>query len=150
MSRRLVFKIGEVAGFSPAEARGAFVSRLLIDPDGVGSSSLVVNHFTLRPGRTTGDRGHHPPPFEEVYIVLRGQGRLQLGEPPEVHALEPDTVVFIPGGTAHAVENTGSIDLELLTIMPGPMREGVNPVYDGRRRAWGKGFKLASDEDSAP
>jgi mannose-6-phosphate isomerase-like protein (cupin superfamily) len=147
MSRQLVFKIGNVAGFSPDEAGGAFVSRLLIDPDGVGSSSLVVNHFTLRPGRTTGDRGHHPPPYDEVYIVLRGQGRLQLGEPPEIHALEPDTVVFIPGGTAHAVANTGEANLELLTIMPGPLREGVNSVYDSRRKAWGKGFKLITGGD---
>ena len=146
MSRKLVFKLKDVAGFAPAGAKGAFVSRLLIDPDGVGSSSLVVNHFTLRPGRTTGERGHHPAPYDEVYIVVRGQGRLQLGEPPEIHPLEPDTVVFIPGGTAHAVENTGPMDLEILTIMPGPLREGVNPVYDERRKAWGTGFKLTREE----
>lgn len=142
MARKLVFKVQDVEGFSPAEAQGGFVSRLLVDPDGVGSERLVVNHFTLRAGQATS--GTHPAPYDEVYYVLRGRAQLQLGEPPETFELEPHMVAFIPGGSYHALHNLTDEDVELLTIMPGPMREGINSIYDGRRRAWGTAFRLKS------
>ena len=74
--------------------------------------------------------------------MLRGSGRVSLGNPPEETELAPDMVVFIPGGTRHALENTGPDDLEIITMMPHPMREGVNGLYDERLKAWGTGFRL--------
>ena len=148
MLSKLVFKAKDVAGFSLGGAEDSWESRLLIDKGGVGSNSLVMNHFTLKPGRSTGDAGSHPEPFEEVYYVLSGAGVVYLGDPAEEFNLEPGIVVFIPAGTDHRVVNTGGEDLELLTIMPaelGALPEGANPVYDGRRRAWGKTFKLAAE-----
>lgn len=144
MSRRLVIRTEEVAGFAPAGAEDSYVSRMLVDRESVGSDALVVNHFTLRPGKGTAP-GHHPDPYDEVYYVLRGRGVVSLGDPPEAFELEPDTVVFIPSGTTHAVENTGTDDLALLTVMPHQLVEGANALYDERRRTWGSSFKLARD-----
>ena len=106
MSPKLVFHAKDVVPFSPPGAEAAFESRLLIDPSGVGSTDLAVNHFTLKPGHHT-DPGAHPKPYDEIYYVLRGTGRVSLGNPPEDTDLVPDMVVFIPGGTRHALENTG-------------------------------------------
>ena len=64
--------------------------------------------------------------------MLRGLGRVSLGNPPEDTDLTPDMVVFIPGGTRHALVNTGPDDLEIITMMPHPMRPGVNSLYDAR------------------
>jgi mannose-6-phosphate isomerase-like protein (cupin superfamily) len=144
MSRRLVIRTEEVAGFSPAGAEDSYVSRMLVDRESVGSDALVVNHFTLRPGKRTAP-GHHPSPYDEVYYVLRGRGVVGLGDPPEGFELEPDTVVFIPSGTTHAVENTGAEDLVMLTVMPQQLVQGANALYDERRRTWGSSFKLAKD-----
>jgi mannose-6-phosphate isomerase-like protein (cupin superfamily) len=141
MSPKLVFHAKDVMPFSPAGAEAAFESRLLIDASGVGSTDLAVNHFTLKPGHST-DPGAHPKPYDEVYYVLRGSGRVSLGNPPEHTDLAPDMVVFIPGGTRHALENTGAVDLEIITMMPHPMRAGVNGLYDERLRTWGTGFRL--------
>ena len=74
--------------------------------------------------------------------MLSGRGILRLGNPPDAFALEPDTAVFIPSGTMHSVENTGTEDLELLTGMPRQPVEGANQTYDARRKAWGTSFKL--------
>jgi mannose-6-phosphate isomerase-like protein (cupin superfamily) len=148
MARKLVFKVQEVQAFEPEAGRGSFVSRLLVDPTGVGAQSLVMNMFTLRSGKTTGPGGSHPAPFDEVYYVLRGRGLLHLGQPVETFEVGPDSVAFIPGGTVHWIDNTGDADLDLLTIMPGPMREGVNSVYDGRQKEWGTGFRLAGAGDA--
>jgi hypothetical protein len=48
-------------------------------------------------------------------------------------------VAFIPGGTAHGVDNSGDEDLELLTVMPGPLRPGVNV---GGWEEGGRGHRL--------
>ena len=145
MSRKLVFNVQDVAGFTPCGSEDSFVSKLLIDNKGAGSNSLVVNHFTLRPGKRTGEAGSHPEPFDEVYYVLAGTGIVYLGDPAQEFQLSSGVVVFIPGGTLHRVVNTGTEDLELLTIMPGELPEGINPLYDERRRVWGKTFKLVSE-----
>lgn len=141
MTRRLVFKAKDVEGFSLSGAEDAFVSRLLVDKEGVGANSFVINHFTLRPGKST-ERGSHPSPFEEAYYVLSGTGRVRLGAPPETYEIGPGWIVFIPAGTQHCVENLGSSDMEILTVMTAPMKEGINAVYDGRIKEWGTSFKL--------
>ena len=146
MGRRLVFNANDVKGFSPPQSHGDWVSRMLIDDKSVGARSLSVNQFAIKAGTGTG-RGRHPEPFDEVYYVLRGAGVVHLGEPPESFSLEPDTVVFIPAGTEHSVDNTGDEELVLLTVMPGPMVEGANAVYDGRIQAWGTSFKLVTGEE---
>jgi mannose-6-phosphate isomerase-like protein (cupin superfamily) len=145
MLHRYVFKVKDVVGFSPTGAEESYVSRLLIDGQSVGSEHLVVNHFTLKPGRRTG-HGAHPSPYDELYYTLRGRAVLRLGEPPEEFELEPDTVAFIPGGTAHSLQNTGTEDLELVTVMPHQLVEGVNPLYDERRRAWGTSFRMVEQD----
>jgi mannose-6-phosphate isomerase-like protein (cupin superfamily) len=144
MSHRLVFNVQQIAGFSPSGAEDVFVSRLLVDKESVGSRYLVVNHFTLKPGKAT-EAGSHPDPYDELYFVLRGRALLRLGDPPEVFELERDTVAFIPAGTIHALENTGTQDLEILTVMPQQLAEGANPLYDARLREWGTSFRLLND-----
>jgi len=145
MARRLVFNAKDVVGFAPSEYEDTFVSRLLVDRGGVGSQALIVNHFTLKPGKKTGE-SPHPEPYDEVYYVLRGTGVVRLGDDLEPFDVEPNTVVFIPGGTKHSLENPTDEDLEILTIMPQQPVEGVNSIYDERKRVWGTTFKIVGDE----
>ena len=138
---KYVFNSNNVADFSPTSYEDAFVSRMLIDRDNVGSEKLVMNYFALKPGKKT-DQGSHPAPFDEVYYVLRGRGTLYLGEAQEAYEIEPDSVAFIPHDTPHFVINSSQEELEMITIMPGPIEEGANFVYDQRKREWGKSFML--------
>ena len=140
MGKRLAFDARKVVGFSPDGMEDTFVSRMLVDRESVGSETMVANHFTLKPGKTT-DAGSHPAPYDELYYVLRGTGIVHLGDPPEATEIRPDSVAFIPNGTTHSLKNTGSEDLELLTVMPAQMVEGGNPLYDARLKAWSTSFK---------
>ena len=140
MTQRLVLNVKDVAGFSPP-GEDSWISKLLIDRQGVGSTQMVLNHFTVRAGGATG-AGSHPEPYDEIYYVLRGKARLELGNPPEEYDIEPGVVAFIPAGTRHALHNPGSVDLELLTRMPREPVPGANPTYDQRLEAWGTSFKL--------
>jgi len=143
MNKEKIVKVSEIMGFSPEESKGAYVSKLLIESEGVGSSKLMVVHATLKPGKAPGgDAAAHPPPYDEAYYILRGHGRIEFGEGEEVYEVGTDTAIFIPGGTLHKITNTGTEDLEFLTIWPiTPMEEGINGVYDGRKRAWGTSFR---------
>jgi quercetin dioxygenase-like cupin family protein len=138
---KFVFNSKNVADFSPAGYEDAFVSRLLIDQDSVGSEKLVMNYFALKPGKKT-DQGSHLAPFDEVYYVLKGNCTLFLGETKEAYEIEPGSVAFIPHDTLHFVVNKTQEELEMITIMPGPIEEGANFVYDQRKRKWGKSFVL--------
>jgi mannose-6-phosphate isomerase-like protein (cupin superfamily) len=146
MKPERIVKVNEIMGFSPSGAQGTYISRLLIESEGVGSSKLMVVHATLKPGETPGDaEGHgaaHPPPYDEAYYILRGQGRMEFGAGEEVYEVGPDTAIFIPGGTLHKITNIGTEDLEFLTIWPlMPEVEGINSVYDERKRVWGTSFR---------
>jgi mannose-6-phosphate isomerase-like protein (cupin superfamily) len=147
MPKKLVFNAKNVVGFSPQGYEGSFVSRMLIDHESVGSERLVMNHFTLKSGGKT-DPGSHPSPFDEIYYVLRGHGKLYLGLSSEPFPLDADSVAFIPAGTDHYLINDGIADLEMITVMPGPLTQGANSLYDERRETWGTSFKLTGSGQS--
>jgi mannose-6-phosphate isomerase-like protein (cupin superfamily) len=144
MQRQLAFDAHKVVGFSPPGAEDSYVSRMLVDKQSVGSERLVVNHFTLRPGKST-PSGSHPAPYDELYYVLSGQGVLHLGDKPEVYHVTAGWVALIPGGTLHSLHNSGEQDLELLTVMPLPLVPGVNATYDARLAAWGASFRMVEE-----
>jgi glucose-6-phosphate isomerase len=65
---------------------------------------------------------HAHRPAAEVYIGLSGQGLMLLqhemtGET-QVHPLKPNTVVYVPGYTAHRTINTGLKPLVYLGVYP--------------------------------
>lgn len=139
-----IVKVNEIMGYSPASTEGAYTSRLLIESEGVGSSKLMVVHATLKPGKAPGKGEAHPYPYDEAYYILRGQGVMEFFEKENKEAYEvgADTAIFIPAGTGHRITNTGTTDLEFLTLWPiTPAEEGVNPVFDERKRVWGKSFR---------
>lgn len=141
MQQKLVFHAKQVVGFSPRGYERDFESRMLVDAESVGSQRLVMNFFMLKPGKST-NPGDHPAPFDEIYYILRGQGVVYLGPEHEPFDLVADTVVFIPHGTTHSLTNTGTGDLEMITVMPGPLPVGANTLYDERKVTWGTSFRL--------
>jgi quercetin dioxygenase-like cupin family protein len=141
VNNRYVFNVMDVAGFSPKGAEDAYVSRMLVDRESVGSNSLTVNHFTLKAGKRT-EAGSHPTPFDEFYYVLSGTGWVELGSPPEVFPVRPGTIAFIPRGTDHALRCDERADLELITVMPEQPVPGANSVYDERLKTWGTSFRM--------
>ncbi len=143
MPKKLVLNAMDVAGFTPEWAKGISVSRMLIDKESVGSTTLTINHFTLKPGKETAPGRSHPKPYDEFYYVLHGRGLVRLGDPTEEFELKPDTAVFIPCGMIHQLVNTGTEDLVLLTGMPYQPAGGANKMYEARLKAWGTSFKLA-------
>ncbi len=149
MAMRVVLNVRDIVGFTPTGGEGKYESRLLVDAESVGSHDLVVNRFTPKPGQKT-YAGHHPASFEEVYYILRGEGVLTLGSATKrEYQVGPDTVAYIAAEEDHQIENTGSEDLEMHTMMPRQPAAGVNPVYDERKLKWGTSLRLVSSQLAA-
>jgi mannose-6-phosphate isomerase-like protein (cupin superfamily) len=146
MKKEKIVKVNEIKGFTPSESDGNYISRLLIENEGVGSSKLMLVHATLKSGKDPGGFGAHPAPYDEAYYILKGQGLMEFNNGEESYEVGPNTAIFIPADTLHKITNIGTDDLEFLTIWPiTPSEEGVNGVYDERKRLWGTNFKKVND-----
>jgi mannose-6-phosphate isomerase-like protein (cupin superfamily) len=139
MEKGTVVKATAVMPFTPKGYEGQFESKMLIDRTNSASEKLQINQFVLKPGcRTEGVI--HQEPYDEVYYVLSGEAVLHLAD--EAYDIGKDTIIFIPGGTFHSLDNKSQTeDFVLLTIWHTHPERGVNEVYDMRKEAWGKTFR---------
>lgn len=75
--------------------------------------AVSVARARVESGVTT--RWHRLHGVTERYLILEGQGRVEVGHlPPEV--VGPGTVVVIPPETRQRITNTGVIDLLFLAV----------------------------------
>jgi len=56
----------------------------------------------------------HEDPMEEIYIIQRGRGRMQVGE--DTLEVRPGDAIHIPIGDFHELTNTGEEELTLLVV----------------------------------
>lgn len=64
----------------------------------------------LNPGGQTAP--HYHPNTEEIYYILEGQARMQIGD--EVRMVGPGDAIAIPCGAVHTIENTSNVLLKFL------------------------------------
>lgn len=64
----------------------------------------------LPPGAAT--TPHYHPLTEEIYYLLEGEGRMQIGE--EFRDVGPGDAIAIPPGATHQITNTGTRVLKFL------------------------------------
>ncbi|HYJ46935.1 MAG TPA: cupin domain-containing protein, partial [Pyrinomonadaceae bacterium] len=57
---------------------------------------------------------HHHTETEEVYYILRGNGRMTVGD--EVRDVEAGDAIFIPRHCIHSLENTGHAPMTILLV----------------------------------
>jgi mannose-6-phosphate isomerase-like protein (cupin superfamily) len=139
MAKGKVVKVRKVMPFSPPGMNDAYISRMLIDDENSGSKRLQINHGIVKGGCGTPGAVLRAP-WDEVYYILSGAAVLHMDGVD--YDLEKDMVVFIPGGTFHALTNKSATeDFVILTVWPGKPDPGVNGVYDLRKEAWGVTYR---------
>ena len=89
--------------------RGA-VSAFVTKDSSIIREILSRAEATLPPGAAT--EGHFHPATEEIYYILSGAGRMQIGA--EARTVAPGDGVAIPPGAPHQIVNTGPADLVFL------------------------------------
>jgi quercetin dioxygenase-like cupin family protein len=79
---------------------------------------------------------HQHDDTEQIFYVLEGRGRLEIGGESEDFLVEPGDVVRIPPSTLHAIHCLGTTDLRYLAIdcFPGG-RPDAEPTWDAHVQA---------------
>ena len=116
-----------------------YSSKLLMDDFVAGTEAININEGTLKGGGSTGAGVHQQ---NELYYAVKGEAILYLDDVP--HELKPGTVVFIPGGVKHSLDNKSDTeDFVLLTMWE---KADYNGVHHARVKAWGTSFKSVDEE----
>lgn len=83
--------------------------RVLVD-DEVGSTQVTQFVGSIPPGRAP----DHFHTYEEVLVILKGEGRMWAGDTST--PIAPGACIYLPKGQVHCVENTGKGELRLLGV----------------------------------
>jgi quercetin dioxygenase-like cupin family protein len=115
-----------------------YSSKMLIDNTNSLSQDVQINMGIVAPGAKHADHKHKVG-YDEVYIILKGHAMVRLDG--EEHTLTSGDVVYIPGGSYHAIANlSDQEELIIITVWPKHPAKGINPVYDLRIKEWGKSY----------
>lgn len=117
----------------------SYESRMILDNITAGAETVQINEGTLKGGGKT-EGGTHED--NEIYYVVKGEAILTLGD--RTCCIKQGSLVFIPGGVFHALENKSRTeDFVILTFW---MDARQNDVYEMRVKAWGKSFKTIYED----
>ena len=99
------------------EERGRLRSHFLMDAGDIGSRTLTVTGVDVT--HVAEQRAHSHEEAEQVYVIVRGRGRMQVaGDDEEVG--EGD-LVFIPPATHHGIVNDGTETLVYVSAASPPV-----------------------------
>jgi mannose-6-phosphate isomerase-like protein (cupin superfamily) len=99
------------------EERGRLRSHFLMDAGDLGSRNMVITWVDVPAGAE--QRAHSHADAEQVYVVVRGRGRMSVaGDAEEVG--EGD-LVFIPPATQHSIVNDGPETLVYIAATSPPV-----------------------------
>ncbi len=89
--------------------REGLVSHILWHTGDLPEARLTVTWVDVAPGSGQRPHGHAP---EQVYVILRGRGRMRVGD--EELVVGEGDLIHIPPGTLHGIENLAD---EVLTYV---------------------------------
>ena len=83
--------------------------------DNTSLNNLVISTTTLHPDKSTS--GHKHEGQEEVYIFMKGSGRMELDD--KKFDVKEGDLILIEDGVFHRVHNTGKVDLYMVCVFEG-------------------------------
>jgi len=88
-----------------------------MDAGDLGSRNLTVTWVDVPPGAE--QRAHSHEDAEQVYVIVRGHGRMQVAG--DVEEVSEGDLVFIPPATQHGIVNDGSETLVYVSATSPPV-----------------------------
>jgi mannose-6-phosphate isomerase-like protein (cupin superfamily) len=99
------------------EERGRLRSHFLLDAGDLGSRNLTVTWVDVPPGSE--QRAHSQPDSEQVYVIVRGTGRMSVAG--DTEQVSEGDLIFIPPAAEHAIVNDGSETLVYVSAASPPV-----------------------------
>jgi mannose-6-phosphate isomerase-like protein (cupin superfamily) len=103
-------------GSAPFVTKDGSEIRSILDRTNSGAAHQSLAEATLPPGGAT--EAHRHPRTEEIYYILRGRGRMRVGD--ETRAVGPGDGILIPPGRRHQIQNSGAEPLVFLCCCAPP------------------------------
>ena len=100
------------ASHEDPQAAGVLKKVLLKEGDFIEGHPQMVNWCRLRAGMSF--QAHYHQDMEEIFILLRGNARVRVGE--EVADLTREEAVVIPPPMVHEMKNAGDEEVEYIVI----------------------------------
>jgi quercetin dioxygenase-like cupin family protein len=119
-----IIRVGEAATFS----NSGIISHQLLFPENSRSKRVTVTRVTVAPGAS--NPPHRHASSEQIWIALRGNGRILLDDDRKVPFSAGDVVRF-EDNEFHGFENPGSTEFEYLSITSPPIN-----FRDAYARMW--------------
>ena len=88
-----------------------------MDAGDLGSRNMTVTWVDVPPG--TEQRSHSHPDAEQVYVIVRGRGRMLVAG--DVEEVTEGDLVFIPPATQHGIVNDGPETLVYISAASPPV-----------------------------
>jgi mannose-6-phosphate isomerase-like protein (cupin superfamily) len=88
-----------------------------MDAGDLGSRNMTVTWVDVPPGGE--QRAHSHPDSEQVYVIVRGRGRMSVAG--DVEEVKEGDLVFIPPATQHGIANDGSETLVYIAAASPPV-----------------------------
>ncbi|THF84634.1 cupin domain-containing protein [Cohnella fermenti] len=121
-----------------------YSSKMLVDQTNSETKNVQINMGIIAPGAKHADHKHDSS-YDEVYLIQQGRASVRLDG--VEHELEAGDVVFIPGGSMHAIANRSDTEeLVIFTVWSRLPEPGANPVYDLRLQEWGRSYKTVDEK----
>jgi mannose-6-phosphate isomerase-like protein (cupin superfamily) len=92
------------------QAHGGGVAHMILDTRHL-QTLMFLAHAFLSPGKKLIG---HVDPMEEIYMIQRGRGRMQVDD--EVREVLPGDAIYIPIGHFHELTNIGEEKLIILVV----------------------------------
>jgi mannose-6-phosphate isomerase-like protein (cupin superfamily) len=92
---------------APWRERGGLVSRILLQEEDVPGAGFRATWVEVAPGSR---QRLHDHVAEQVYVILRGLGKMRVGEE-ERRVEEGEDLVYVPPGALRGIENASEVAL---------------------------------------
>jgi mannose-6-phosphate isomerase-like protein (cupin superfamily) len=116
------------------EERGLLRSHFLMDAGDLGSRNLTVTWVDVPPGAE--QRAHSHEEAEQVYVIVRGHGRMQVAG--DVEEVGEGDLIFIPPAAPHGITNNGSETLVYVSAASPPL--SLAELYGAELSPGGDGY----------
>jgi mannose-6-phosphate isomerase-like protein (cupin superfamily) len=92
------------------QAHAGGIAHMILDTRHL-NTLMFLAHASVEPGETLIG---HVDPMEEIYIIQKGRGRMQVKE--DLCDVGPGDAIQIPIGHYHELTNTGDEEMTLLVV----------------------------------
>jgi mannose-6-phosphate isomerase-like protein (cupin superfamily) len=92
------------------QAHAGGIAHMILDTRHL-QTLMFLAHASVSPGHTLIG---HVDPMEEIYIIQKGHGRIQVDE--ETRDIKPGDAIHIPIGSFHELVNTGKGEMTILVV----------------------------------